>query len=67
MTGDLAIGMIPDVEFGHRRHGRFLFRHLLADIATAVSILADGFEPRVETLKLSEGAAKELEVLFSTK
>ena len=47
---------------GHRRTSQ-----LLPDEDFTLKVEADGYEPRSETLKLSEGAVKELDVKLAQK
>ena len=67
VTGGLEFGMIPDVEFVKRPDGRFRSQRLLPDEPVTVSVEADGYQPRFETLKLTQGATKELDVVFDGK
>ncbi len=54
-------------EFREQDDGRFRSVRLLPDQPLTLTVTADGYRPRFETLKLSEGVTKELELILSPK
>ena len=50
------------VNFEHQVDGRWRSEQLLPDEKFTLTVEAEGYEPKSETLKLPEGAVKELEV-----
>ncbi len=54
-------------EFREQDDGRFRSVRLLPDQPLTLSVTADGYRPRSETLKLPEGVTKELELILSPK
>ena len=56
-----------DVSFAHQDDGRWRSEQLLPDEEFTVTVSAAGYEPKVEKLKLPEGAVKELVVRLKKK
>jgi len=50
--------------FVEQADGRFRSQRILPDEAVAITIQADGFSARTETLQLPEGAVKEVELIL---
>ena len=54
-------------EFREQDDGRFRSVRLLPHQPLTLTVTADGYRPRSETFKLSEGVTKELELILSPK
>jgi hypothetical protein len=64
---DLAELASQDLMFLQENDGRFRSVQFLPDEVVTVTASADGYRPRSETLKLAEGAVKELELILEKR
>jgi hypothetical protein len=53
--------------FGKQEDGRWRSSQLLPDEDLTITVQADGYEPRGQTVRLSEGAQKDLEVVLEKR